>query len=78
MMAEGDSAAGSFDSCVSSCRSTLANEGINPDSCCDSDMQAGQVCVIECEGEGSGCMSDCEDSLMLYTGLGPDDCVVPY
>ncbi len=69
---------GSIDSCVSSCRSVFLSNGIDPDSCCSEDMKAGMVCQIDCEGEGPGCISECEDSIEEYTGLGPDDCVVPY
>lgn len=67
-----------YGSCVSECRSVFLSNGIDPDSCCPEEMKAGKVCEIDCEGEGPGCISECRDNLKMFTGLDPDDCVVPY
>ena len=73
----------SYNDCVSECREVLQSEGFDPDSCCESDMQVRQICVIDCSDPDSiygpqNCMENCLQSVEMFTGLGPNDCVVPY
>lgn len=72
-----------YSACVDDCRSTLASEGMNPDACCSSENTVRTVCEIECDYdptfyEGSGtCMENCGDFMYQYSGLGPNDCIIP-